>query len=343
MIELDESEGTLSSNYEDITKELKDLKERKANSSRVHVNYSLDSMIILNVLRRLQALKEGKPADAVRIARENYDKKSQHKRRKKFDCNAGICIIYPCDERNGYADTIQCTNGCTLHLRCEGAIVLDGEKLPSLYECKKCIGFGPNAVWLQESLQNAKLLLADNIHNINTELRKITMKIEKLEEDELKCGPRLGKLREACKTLKLDKAKYHGGDFEGRAVQQMLDTARNGPKNEPPNFELIQCIKDKPALYDKFRRVLTTLREVSDTFRMPIEYFDDDSIAFVKDICEQWGRHWLRDFPHINLTPKAHDMIWVLPEVLKRRRTFHMFYKMEERGEAIHAELNQIQ
>ena len=73
----------------------------------------------------------------------------------------------------------------TLHLRCEGAIVLDGEKLPSLYECKKCIGFGPNAVWLQESLQNAKLLLADNIHNINTELRKITMKIEKLEEDEL--------------------------------------------------------------------------------------------------------------------------------------------------------------
>ena len=101
MIELDESEGTLSSNYEDITKELKDLKERKANNSRVHVNYSLDSMIILNVLRRLQALKEGKPADAVRIARENYDEKSQHKRRKKFDCNAGICIIYPCDERNG--------------------------------------------------------------------------------------------------------------------------------------------------------------------------------------------------------------------------------------------------
>ena len=61
VIELDESEGTLSSNYEDITKELKDLKERKANNSRVHVNYSLDSMIILNVLRRLQALKEGKP------------------------------------------------------------------------------------------------------------------------------------------------------------------------------------------------------------------------------------------------------------------------------------------
>ena len=84
MIELDESEGTLSSNYEDITKELKDLKERKANNSRVHVNYSLDSMIILNDLRRLQALKEGKPADAVRIARENYDKKVNTKEERNL-------------------------------------------------------------------------------------------------------------------------------------------------------------------------------------------------------------------------------------------------------------------
>ena len=36
-------------------------------------------------------------------------------------------------------------------------------------------------------------------------------------------------------------------------------------------------------------------------------------------------------------------MIWVLPEVLKHTRTFHMFYKMEERGESLHAELNSIQ
>ena len=36
-------------------------------------------------------------------------------------------------------------------------------------------------------------------------------------------------------------------------------------------------------------------------------------------------------------------MIFVLPEILKRERSFFMFYKMEERGESIHAELNAIQ
>ena len=123
----------------------------------------------------------------------------------------------------------------------------------------------------------------------------------------------------------------------------MLDCARNGPKNENPTFELIDCVKDKPEVHGKFKRALTTLREVSDTFRMNIENFDDDAIALVKDICEQWGHNWIKDFPNINLTPKAHDMIWVLPEILKRRRTFHMFYKMEERGESIHAELNRIE
>ena len=66
-------------------------------------------------------------------------------------------------------------------------------------------------------------------------------------------------------------------------------------------------------------------------------------VDLAKSICEDWGRNWPRDFPHINLTPKGHDLIWVLPEILKRHRSFHMFYKMEERGESLHAELNTIQ
>ena len=71
---------------------------------------------------------------------------------------------------------------------------------------------------------------------------------------------------------------------------------------------------------------------------MKIENFDDDAIDLVIEICEQRGRQWIK-----NLTPKAHDMIWVLPEILKRTRQFHMFYKMEEKGESIHAELNRIE
>ena len=43
-----------------------------------------------------------------------------------------------------------------------------------------------------------------------------------------------------------------------------------------------------------------------------------------------------------NFTPKAHDMIFVLPEFIKIHRTFHMFYKVEQAGESIHAVLNDI-
>ena len=215
-IELDESEEIFSSNHSDIEKEITNLYERKENITAIHANYSLDSMIILNDMRRLQSLKEGKEIEAAKIAQENYDEKTKKTKRRKKSCNANICIIYPCDEINGFADTIECNNGCTLHHRCEGIVLLDGEELPNSYDCKKCLGFGINSVWLQGTFKSGKLLLEDQIHSINTELRNINMKIENLEEVESKCGVRLAKLKEACISLKLNPAKYHGGDFEGK-------------------------------------------------------------------------------------------------------------------------------
>ena len=35
-------------------------------------------------------------------------------------------------------------------------------------------------------------------------------------------------------------------------------------------------------------------------------------------------------------------MIFVIPEFIKIHRTFHMFYKVEQAGESIHAVLNDI-
>lgn len=35
-------------------------------------------------------------------------------------------------------------------------------------------------------------------------------------------------------------------------------------------------------------------------------------------------------------------MIFVLPEFIKHHKTFHMFYKVEQAGESIHAVLNDI-
>ena len=139
------------------------------------------------------------------------------------------------------------------------------------------------------------------------------------------------------KNLKINPAIYHGGDLEGKAVQKLLDCARD------KSFTILKCVADKMELHEKFERALTTLHEVSDIFKSKIEFFSEDEIEVVKTLCENWGRNWPIDFPHLNLTPKGHDLVWVLPEILKHTESFFMFYKVEEKGESIHAELNSIQ
>ena len=108
-------------------------------------------------------------------------------------------------------------------------------------------------------------------------------------------------------------------------------------------YELLDCIKDKPKLFEKFKRAISTLQEVSDSLRRSWDEFDDDEIEIVQKICTRWGEHWTKDFPHLNITPKAHDLILVISEFLRRTTTFHMFYKFEERSESIHADFNTIQ
>ncbi len=53
------------------------------------------------------------------------------------------------------------------------------------------------------------------------------MKIEQLEEVDSKCGERQRQLKQSMKDLKINSAKYHGGDFEGNAVQETLNCARD--------------------------------------------------------------------------------------------------------------------
>ena len=89
---------------------------------------------------------------------------------------------------NGYSDKLKCEFGCILHARCEGIVLLDGEDLPQIYQCKRCLGYGENGMWLKGTLKNAKLLFEDEIHKINTELQELKMRIETLEDVTLKCG-----------------------------------------------------------------------------------------------------------------------------------------------------------
>ena len=216
-IEMDEEEFNFNSeSHKESEKEVVILYARKAKLAAIHANYSLDSMILLNDTKRLSLLAAGKFMEAENVAKENYDEKTRKSRKKKKDCGASICLVYPCDEVNGFSDKVKCEFGCILHARCEGITLLDGESLPEIYQCKRCLGFGENEEWLRGTLKTGKLLFEDKIHEINTEWRELKMKIETLEDVTLKCGVRHSILKRSCKNLKLDPAKYHGGDFEGK-------------------------------------------------------------------------------------------------------------------------------
>ena len=292
-------------------------------------------MVALNDTERITLLVQGKMQEALTVAKQNYTKIKS--RRKKRNCSAEYCIIYPCDEEYGFDDKISCTCGAEYHIRCEEIMLIDDDQLPESYECKKCRFGDGNSEWLKETLNNGITIITRNNQQLSMNLTKIEMHIEKLEEVDSQCGNRQRLYKESCKNLKFNPAKYHGGDFEGKAIQDMLECARN------EKYELLYCIKDKKETFDKFKRALDTLQQVSDIFKVPIDHFDDGEIKTVKNICEEWGKNWTIDFPHLNITPKGHNMIFVLPEILKQRRSFYMFYKMEERGESIHAELNNIQ
>ena len=85
------------------------------------------------------------------------------------------------------------------------------------------------------------------------------------------------------------------------------------------------------------------MQQVSDILKTSRPAFRDDEIDKIKKLCEMWGQHWPVAFPNLNITPKGHDLIFVLPKIVKEHKSFYMFYKVEEKGEAIHAELNDIQ
>ena len=78
------------------------------------------------------------------------------------------------------------------------------------------------------------------------------------------------------KNLKLNPARYYGGDFEGKSIQDMLECSRN------KSFEILACISDKHDTHESFKKALRILQQVSDLFKTPREDFHDDEIIKIE-------------------------------------------------------------
>ena len=85
-----------------------------------------------------------------------------------------------------------------------------------------------------------------------------------------------------CKSLNINPAKYHGGDLEGKASQELLGCAKN------KSFSILKCIKDKPIERAKFERALTNLYQINEILKnKDIDYFDDEDVENVRLVCEK--------------------------------------------------------
>ena len=300
-------------------------------------NTSLAKMVILNDLKRVALLKKGLVKEAEKVSKENYGNQNATRKNERQSCGAASCLLFTIDVKNDWDQILTCKNTCKVHLRCEGiALVDEDEELPDGYTCVQCQTNKPNNEWIEETLKTKNQEFTKIQTSLNRRITSIKADIahnEQLEESE--SGPRQRQLKNAMKKLG-DIARYHGGDLQGKQVQKMLDDARD------ETFEIIACVKDHENLHSKYSTALTCLANVSDALKTSGEDYEDEDTKMVQSICEEWGKIWPTLFPERNITPKGHILAFVLPKVIEEHKTFFRFYKVEEKGESIHATMNDI-
>ena len=185
IVSLDKNEAGIvdDTNAKNIREHLNQLYKEK---DKLEIDFSdtqLAHMISINDYARIKLLKDGKVDEASRKAEENYESVKKKRKLKKNDCDAEICIIFPCDEASEWDESFSCCKGCKIHLRCEG-MILEDDCLPDDYECNKCRTGSGNKTWLEEKVYNRKMNLEEKVEKLKGKHNNISMDIERIEEEE---------------------------------------------------------------------------------------------------------------------------------------------------------------
>ena len=78
-----------------------------------------------------------------------------------------------------------------------------GYSLPEKYECRKCVNEDSNK---KDTLDEESSNICQQIQYLDVKVTRLTMQIEKLEENDSKCGKRQRQLKESLKLLKINPA-----------------------------------------------------------------------------------------------------------------------------------------
>ena len=70
--------------------------------------------------------------------------------------------------------------------------------------------------------------------------------------------------------------------------------------------------------------------------------FDDEDLANITSYCTAWGKRLPLLFPERSITRKGHVLSFHIPEYIRKYRSFHLYYKLEQQGESLHATMNRL-
>ena len=324
------------SHHKKIQEKLIEMYDELEDLEAQNSNIAIAKMVVMNDLKRIPLLENGQLEKASEVSLENYKKKNQ--KNEKQGCDAKLCLLFRCDVDNEWDIKFKCVNLCHIHTRCEGLVLMEeGEEVELGYECVKCRTNRENSEWIEDALGAKNLELSNMQNRILVRMTSVKSEIDHHEHiEETISGPKQRMLKGAMLRLG-DIARYHGGDMQGKQVQKMLDDARD------EKFETLKCVEDDAEIHEKFKNGLTILANISDALRIPDEKFDDHGLDMIKQICEDWGKLWPESFTERNITPKGHILSFVIPKTCEKLRTFYRFYKVEQKGESIHADLNDLE
>ena len=180
------------------------------------------------------------------------------KEKKRQECNAPICIIYPIEKENSYAPINNCDQ-CELeyHLRCEGLV--DYTTQPYNYCCTKCEG--GTKIEQKKKIETAQEIVDKDLASVERDIMKTETTIKNMED---KIEENLGKkqkiLKESFKKLGISPSQYFaksfGGSLEGNQVQQVLEEARQ------ENWIMTEAMKEHPEIEEKYKVAISCLAKI---------------------------------------------------------------------------------
>ena len=294
---------------------------------------------------RLRYIANKNELEAEKKADKLYKNKMKNKIMPFEDrqvCKSKYCLLFPIDSRFQNDMKLECSL-CKkeMHFLCEGLTEnsLAIERHRETYECHNCCNLSVEDIAKKFAKEIKSLDDSKNEYFYHTNNFICKLNQQRCELDLVR-GPTEKKMEESFKKLNISPMSYHGGALNGKDCEKIMINAQNCSNFE--EFEITKCLIDEmPETAEKYWTLFKILGDCWSKLSTPPK--DENDLLDKIQACEEWSKKLPVLFPDRNITRKGHILSIHVPEYLQENPTlYHKFFKLEQRGEAVHAKYNKL-